>query len=133
MANSMSYRSQIRTASGLDVLIGTWVVLSPFILAFESGRATTNNVIVGGAMVLLAATRALGAHRAAWMSWVNAVLGLWLILSPWVLLFAGTYAPTVNNILAGLAVVGLATWSALATESAQTQERREQELETRVT
>ena len=39
-----------------------------------------------------------------WQDWANLVLGLWLVLSPWILGFSGTSSATWNAVLLGLAV-----------------------------
>lgn len=111
------YRRQVQTASGLDVLAGIWLLISPFVLMFYSQMATSNNVIVGLAIALIASIRFFGAYDAAWLSWINAVLGLWVLLSPWILGFSEFDVATGNNIILGIIVIVLASWSALATNA----------------
>ena len=41
-----------------------------------------------------------------WQDWANLVLGLWLVLSPWILGFSGTSSATWNGVIVGL-LVGL--------------------------
>ncbi|BCP65887.1 SPW repeat protein [Thermus thermophilus] len=41
-----------------------------------------------------------------WQDWANLVLGLWLVLSPWILGFSGTSSATWNAVIVGL-LVGL--------------------------
>ena len=109
--------SQIRMASGLNALAGIWEVLAPFILGYSADATpTTNAIIVGLTVTVLAAVRFLGAYRAAWMSWVNAALGVWLIVSPFILGYTGT--PRTNDIIVGILIATLGTWSALATKRA---------------
>lgn len=118
MQGILRHRGQVMTASGLDVLAGVWLLISPFILGFsryDLATATNNNLIVGLAVAVLAAIRAFGAYRHASISWVNALLGLWTLLAPWVLSFIAYRTPTVNNILTGLVILILASWSAIAT------------------
>lgn len=111
------HRKQVQTASGLDVLAGIWLLISPFVLTFMSSQATTNNVIVGLAVTVLASIRVLGAFDAAWLSWLNAALGLWTILSPWVLGFDELQRAMTNNVIIGIIIIALASWSALATNA----------------
>jgi hypothetical protein len=42
-------------------------------------------------------------------------LGLWLIATPWVFQFAMNMAPVWNNVILGIIVAVLGTWSALST------------------
>ena len=41
-----------------------------------------------------------------WQDWANLVLGLWLVLSPWILGFSGTSSAAWNAVILGL-LVGL--------------------------
>lgn len=109
-----SRRAQVQTASGLDVLAGIWLLISPFVLGFAAHQATTNNVILGIVIGIIAAIRVLGAFNYPGLSWLNAVLGLWVMLSPWILNFGQYAVPTTNNVIVGILVVLLAMWSALA-------------------
>ncbi|MEK7212453.1 MAG: SPW repeat protein [Patescibacteria group bacterium] len=43
--------------------------------------------------------------------WLEAVLGLWLMLSPWVLGFSGISVMMWSNLIAGMAVFLIALWS----------------------
>jgi hypothetical protein len=105
---------QVRLASGLNVVMGIWEILAPFILGYSSASVpTTNAIIVGLIVTVLAAIRFFGAYRAAWLSWVNAVLGVWLIVAPFILGYAGN--ARTNDIIVGVIIAALGTWSALAT------------------
>lgn len=116
MATITHRKEQVMTASGLDALAGIWLLLSPFILGFMSGPATTNNVLLGIAIAVLAIIRFSGAYNQSWISWVNVVLGVWVLISPWVLGFASSRVPTTNNVIVGIVVIVLAAWSALVTD-----------------
>ncbi len=109
-------KGQIMTASGLDVLAAIWILISPFVLRLDA-TATTNNVILGIAIGILALIRFFGAYEASWLSWICAVLGLWVLLSPWILRFSRDSRATTNNVIFGIVVIVLACWSALATET----------------
>jgi apolipoprotein N-acyltransferase len=111
-ANRRRY-DQVRMASGLDTAAGIWLIISAFFLAV-SAEGFWNFLIVGllvGAMALARATRA---QEQAGLSWANAVLGAWLVISPWVLDYA-TDAAQWNAVISGIIVVLLAVWSAAAT------------------
>lgn len=105
---------QVKLASGLNVIAGIWEILAPFILGYSGFvTPTTNAIIVGLIVAVLAAIRFLGAYSAAWMSWLNAVLGVWLIVAPFILGY-GNPART-NDIIVGIVIAVLGAWSALAT------------------
>ena len=117
--NESSLYSQEKLASGLNVLAGLWLIISPWVLHDQTQQAYTNNVILGIVIAVLAAIRAGGAYRATWLSWINLLLGLWVIISPWVLQFPASQTQAFwNNVIVGVIVAILAIWSAVATRSA---------------
>lgn len=119
MATTMEQhnRMYVRTASGIDVVAGLWLILSPFILGFTSETgAMWNSIIFGLIVTVLAASRTTGeGYRVEWPSWTNAVIGLWLILSPFILGFTGNGVAYINTLVLGIIIAVLGTWSALAT------------------
>jgi hypothetical protein len=107
---------QVRWASGLNIVAGLWLIISPFVLAYSGMQnALWNDVIIGIAVAALAAIRAGGWINQAWLSWVNLVLGAWVLVSPWVLGFTGDQTALWNNVITGAIVLILGGWSALAT------------------
>lgn len=111
-----SRHNQVQWASGLNVLAAIWLFISAFAVA-ASGPMMTNNIILGIAVFVLALFRFGGAYEQSWISWVNLVLGIWVIVSPWVVMGRGL-EPTrdimVNNVITGLVIGILAIWSGLA-------------------
>ncbi|MGA7616029.1 MAG: SPW repeat protein [Thermoanaerobaculia bacterium] len=118
MAETTTYterRAQVMTASGLDVLAGIWLLISPFVITFRGlPNAVTNDVVFGIVVAVLAAIRFFGAYRASWISWLNALIGLWILVSPWFLGFSIAPEAMWNNVLTGIAIIILGGWSALA-------------------
>jgi hypothetical protein len=118
---AQNHRSQVQWASGLNILAGIWLFISAFAV-LASNPMTTNNVICGIAVVILAASRALGAYDQAWISWVNALIGLWVIISPWAVAGGpGPIGPTrgiiLSNCITGGVILVLGVWSAIATDN----------------
>lgn len=111
------HRGQIATASGLDVLAAIWLLISPFVLRFTLSTPTSNNVILGIIVGILALIRFSGGFELVVLSWINLLLGIWVLISPWVLGFAGHTTPMTNNVITGIVIIILAAWSALATSS----------------
>jgi multisubunit Na+/H+ antiporter MnhE subunit len=88
------------------------MVLSPWLLGYHttSGSATANGVIFGLIIAILAI--AALSTRQAWEEWVNLVLGIWLILSPWLLGFHSvSSSATWNDVIFGLLVGIVALWA----------------------
>lgn len=118
MAYTLAHgHTSVATASGLDVLAGLWLVAAPFILGY-SGVAMTNDIIVGLAIAVLAASRLVGnGYKVAWPSWVNVILGAWLLLAPVTLGYTTLPAAFWNDIIMGIVVIALAAISAVSTPS----------------
>jgi hypothetical protein len=74
-----------------------------------------NDVIVGIIIALIAAGKLFRDRTIQLLSWINVVLGLWLIVSPFIFGNAGNTRVLYNEIIVGIVVVILAAWSALST------------------
>ena len=104
----------IRSSSGVNLLLGLWLVASPFALGHMADPVPTWNAIGTGVLIsTLSAVRLGVPSRSAWMSWINAALGAWLVAAP-VLLNYRLGAGFLNDVLTGLAVAFLARRSAAA-------------------
>jgi hypothetical protein len=51
------------------------------------------------------------------LSWVNFILGLWLIVAPFALVYRGISAALWDNVIVGIIIAVLAGWRALGKES----------------
>jgi hypothetical protein len=98
--------------SWINILLGIWVLISPFVLTFTSPSAIWNNVVAGIIVGILAIIRLSTHHQPGW-SWINVLLGIWLIISPFVLAFA-TGAAMWNNVILGIIIGVLALSNAFA-------------------
>lgn len=108
--------SQVKKASGLNLLLGLWLVIAPFLLSYATSASRGNDITIGVIIALLAAFRLLGAYRAAWLSWLNALLGIWLIVGPFILGYDSSSALW-NDVIVGLFIAFLGLWSATASRS----------------
>lgn len=106
---------QIVLASGANLLLGLWLIAAPFVLTYTAANARGNDVIFGIIIATIAAVRVFGAYRSAWLSWINVVLGAWLIIAPFVLGYGGHTHPMWNDVIVGILVAAFGVWSALAT------------------
>ena len=99
----------------LNVLLGIWVVISPFVLGFHSSMAVWNNVVTGAVVGILALIR-WRMHRPGW-SWLNLILGIWLVISPFVLFLSST--AMWNNVIVGIIIAAAALSHTYIKESSQ--------------
>ena len=94
-----------RLCDAANLILGAVLFVSPWIFGFDAGKASENANVAGIAIAALAIA-ALAAF-AVWEEWLNLIVGLWVLVSPWVLGFQGTTAMTVHAIT-GAAVAILA-------------------------
>ena len=104
----------ITTRRWLDwviVILGLWLITSPRILtlAADDGPAAWSSRIVGAGLLVLAAFSIR--KPAAWVESVGAVLGVWLIASPWILEITRSSSAAANVVIVGLLVIGYAIWA----------------------
>src|SRR5437868_4485779 len=88
-----------------NLILGAFLFFSPWIFGYAGSTAAENANIVGIVIAVLAIA-ALAAF-AIWEEWLNLIVGLWTLVSPWVLGFQGTTAMTVHVVI-GIAVAILA-------------------------
>ncbi len=91
---------------GINLVLAILLIASPWVFAFPAGTVTYNAVIAG-LIIGVVAIAALSAF-AQWEEWVNLVLGLWVIASPFVLHFTSDVTAMWTHVIIGLAVAVLA-------------------------
>jgi hypothetical protein len=111
--------SQVKVATGPNFLPGIWNIITArdYAAIYTSGSAW-NSIIVGIVIAVFAAIRFFSPRSAVGLSWINALLGIWMIISPWVYGYASTNTPrTWNSVIFGIIVLILGVWSAAATRN----------------
>ena len=93
----------------VNALLGAWLVLSPWALGFQHSTAAMANGVIIGLALVAAAVGAMLVPR-AWEEWTEGALGLWMVVSPWVLGFTSFHAARASAVLTGIAIVALALW-----------------------
>jgi hypothetical protein len=116
------WRGAVATTSGLNVLAGIWLIIAPFVLGYGGGDPYWNDIVFGAVTGLIALARFAGAYRASWLSWINALVGVWMFVSAFWLDDTSTAAT--NDIILGAIVFVLAIASATATDEGMSAERR---------
>jgi hypothetical protein len=92
----------------VNAVLGAWLVLSPWAIGYQSELAATSNAFVIGVALIAAALGAIFVPR-AWEEWTEGALGLWLVVSPWVLGFSG--GARFNAVVTGIVIAALALWT----------------------
>ena len=107
-----------QAVAALGVLTGLWVALSPSFLTLQhgGGNAAAANLIAGLAVAAVAAASLAGPRGYAGLQFASALLGVWVIISPFILDAKFSIAAPMywSNIVSGgylvvLALAGLAT------------------------
>jgi hypothetical protein len=98
----------------VNLILGLWLALSPWALAYAMEAVPTWNAFIVGVIIAVAAFAALTAFH-KWEEWINVVLAVWLIISPFVLGYASHTTVLWNQIIVGVLVGGLALWTAIVT------------------
>lgn len=79
-------RSTAKYASGLNVIAGLWLIIAPWVLGYSELTAVLwNDMIVGVLIAIFAGIRFAKPLRRQGISWINLVLGIWLIAASVVL------------------------------------------------
>jgi len=114
----INHKNTVTSLSGLVALAGLWLLASPFVIPPPAtSAALQSNVISGVIVTVFAAIHAWRSPSKSWLAWVSGLIGLWALASPWLLGFAHSGAFMWSNVIAGLVIVVLAVWSAIASES----------------
>jgi hypothetical protein len=108
-----NYAAQARTASGINVLLGIWLLVSPWFFGYRAvgGPAILNSVFVGTLIALLASSRQVYPPTGTGRSSVILVLALWTVASPWVYGYAANLGGRRDNVVLGIVMASLAIWS----------------------
>ena len=88
-----------------NLILGGILFISPWLFSLPAG-VELRNAFISGIVIVVLSIAALAAF-AVWEEWLNLIVGLWLIVSPWVLKFQGTHAMWVDIVI-GIIVAVLA-------------------------
>ncbi len=103
--------------SGLNFALAIWVIISPWVLGFNNFTAMTWNLVISGAVVLVfSGVRLWGTGSLSSLSWINAAIGVWVFISPWVFGDSAVASILWDCVISGAVVFLLGAWSALISE-----------------
>ena len=99
--------SSIRTMSIINGIFGIWLIISPYILSYDTAQAKWQQTVAGAVVLILSLVR-ISAPRQVWTSWVNALIGIWMIIAPYATGYKAT-ASFWNEVIFGIliALVGI--------------------------
>jgi len=105
MEDVMSEWSNTKLCDVANLILGAVLFFSPWMFGFAAG-AQSQNAWISGIVIAVISIAALAAF-AVWEEWLNLIVGLWVVVSPWVLGFQGTTAMTAHVVI-GIIVAVLA-------------------------
>jgi hypothetical protein len=111
--NDASHRAQVGIASGINVLLGIWLIFSPWLYGYviKSVGNTWNSAVVGILITIFGALRYSSPHHYVGLSVINVALGVWCVLSPWVFGYSTDTGRLRSSVILGVAVIALAAFS----------------------
>lgn len=91
------------------LLLGIWLVASPWVMAYPPDSPAAINAFIAGAIMAILA--AFDLYRTTiWAVLVNIVAGAWVAVSPWLVGVVHDRAMSTSMLLAGVATVVLGLW-----------------------
>jgi SPW repeat len=103
-----------RWLDGINILLGAWMFLSPWILGFADSRgpASWSAWVLGAAIFIFGLAAA--SYPGVWEEAVTLILGVLSLISPWLLGFGSAATPVTNAVVVGLLVMGFAVAATLS-------------------
>ena len=108
MLRLRDYAAEARIASGIDILLGSWLILSPWLFDCSAKSATLSSVTAGVLIALLAAIRVASVSDSAGLSGIDLILAFWIVASPWVYEYATNAPALMDHVVVGVLVALLA-------------------------
>lgn len=116
---SRARSQQVRIASGINVLLGVFLIGSPWLFGNVQARLDMNptlSVVVAGALVVICSVlRVSWPERRVGLSGANIAFGIWTLTSPWVFGYSVDTLHTSLSFIIGVAIILSGTWSSSAT------------------
>jgi len=103
----------MKTLRWTNFALGVWLIIAPFALLYRGIRAALlDDVAVGLLIAAYSLSSALQIEQMTVSNWLVGALGLWALVSPYVLHFSGATVAMRNNVIVGAAVTIVTIWLA---------------------
>ena len=96
----------------VNLALAVWLFISPFVGIVAVGSMAAWDGYIFAVIIAALSVWALIQPR-AWEEWINLILGIWLIISPFVLGFSAETVVMWNFVIVGIIVGADALWAAL--------------------
>jgi hypothetical protein len=91
----------------INLILAIWLFLSPWIVGFVNVAPAAWVAWLSGIAIAIISVVALSVSG-EWEEWINLLLGIWVLISPWVVHVHHQQPPTVVLFFTGLAVAIIA-------------------------
>jgi len=88
----------------VSLLIGLWFFVSPWVYGAAGNPNAWNSWIVGALIALFSLIRLGSRGGATYLGWANAILAVWVFISPWVYGYTANTGRFVNSLCVGVVV-----------------------------
>jgi len=105
--------SKQRWQDWINLILGVWLFITPFLGLDALTSVVAWNSYVFGVIVAVLSVWALVQPR-AWEEWINLLIGVWLIIAPFLLGFEANTTAMWNHIIVGIIVGVDALWAVIA-------------------
>jgi hypothetical protein len=92
------------TFSVTNVALGVLLIAAPWLLGFTDETWASRNAWFSGGVVVFLALLAL-VRTYDWEEWLNAIAGLWITASPWLLWFEDVAPARWTHVIVGLCII----------------------------
>jgi SPW repeat len=108
-----NYATQARTASGMNILLGIWLLVSPWVFGYQAAgsAAMWNSVIVGALIAILGASNCFSQRIHTSPNWINVLLALWTMISPLVYGYTANTGGLGDNVILAILIAAFAVCS----------------------
>jgi hypothetical protein len=98
----MNWRNE-KVGDVLNLILGAFLFVSPWIFGFAAGVQSGNAMVCG--VIIAALSIATLAAFAMWEEWLNLIVGIWVLVSPWAVGFANTTAAQITFVVGLLVAI----------------------------
>jgi len=102
-----------KIAGSISLIAGIWLVVSALFMGLGF---MSNMALVGILIALFGLVEISSVESTPWVSWVNGILGVWLIISP-AFLPSMAMSAIWNSVIVGIIVTGVALWGGISSTS----------------
>lgn len=99
-----------RPQDWVNLVLAVCLFISPWVVGFAGEMMAAWNAWIVAVLLAIVAVVALSAF-AEWEEWLSLVLGLWLIVAPWVLGFAGSLNALWAHLVLGVLTAAVSAWA----------------------